>query len=93
MLVRGLAACPSLRLLGELGRGLLGKASSLLQGWSGPCITPVLGHQGLLCYGFDLYQLQRVEMGGSLFGMWLCQQLLRLGIVVFINTLLSSREM
>lgn len=64
MLVKGLAACPCPRLLGEPGKGLLEKVSPPLQGCSGPCITPVLGHPGLL-YMFAPDQLWRGEMGGS----------------------------
>ena len=82
VLVRGLAACPSPRLLGEVGKGLLETVSSPPQSWSGPCITPVPGHQGLLRYGFAPCQLWRGE--GAVFGMWLCHQLLMLGIMVFI---------
>lgn len=37
--MKGLAACLGSRLPGELGKGLLEKVSSLLQGWSGPCLT------------------------------------------------------
>jgi len=88
--VKGLAACPSPRLPGELGKGLLEKVSPLLQGWSGPCITSVLGHQGLLCYGFAPINYGGGKWEGAVFEMWLCHQLLMLGIMAFITAELQG---
>lgn len=79
MVVKGLAACPSPRLPGELGKGWMEKVSSWALASPQPLDTKVFSTMGLFPIS---YKEGRRE--GAVLRMWLCHQLLTLGTVVFI---------